>query len=108
MAPFDSALRKQVTQPAQEFRSAPHNIEAEQALLGAILVNNEAYYRVSDFLKSAILPAAERNGFMVAEGTGDELFAQQIEGGDHRVGRRVGTGWQGLPGRPRAWSRPYR
>src|ERR1035438_3476235 len=28
----------------------PHNIEAEQALLGAILVNNEAFYRVSDFL----------------------------------------------------------
>ena len=31
--------------------SAPHNIEAEQALLGAILVNNEALYRVSDFLE---------------------------------------------------------
>jgi replicative DNA helicase len=30
---------------------APHNIEAEQALLGAILVNNDAFYRVSDFLK---------------------------------------------------------
>ena len=32
------------------FRAAPHNVEAEQALLGAILVNNEAFYRVSDFL----------------------------------------------------------
>jgi replicative DNA helicase len=32
-------------------RIAPHNIEAEQALLGAILVNNEAFYRVSDFLE---------------------------------------------------------
>jgi replicative DNA helicase len=32
------------------FRSPPHNIEAEQALLGAILVNNAAYHRVSDFL----------------------------------------------------------
>src|SRR4029077_7231440 len=32
-------------------RAAPHNIEAEQALLGAILVNNEAFYRVSDFLE---------------------------------------------------------
>ena len=32
-------------------RTAPHNIEAEQALLGAILVNNEAFYRVSDFLE---------------------------------------------------------
>jgi hypothetical protein len=30
---------------------APHNIEAEQALLGAILVNNKALDRVSDFLK---------------------------------------------------------
>ena len=38
--------------PADEksFRLAPHNVEAEQALLGAILVNNEAFYRVSDFL----------------------------------------------------------
>ena len=33
------------------YRSAPNNIEAEQALLGAILVNNDAFYRVSDFLK---------------------------------------------------------
>jgi replicative DNA helicase len=32
------------------FRSPPHNIEAEQALLGAVLVNNAAYHRVSDFL----------------------------------------------------------
>jgi replicative DNA helicase len=50
MAPFDSAVRKQIpAEPA--FRAAPHNIEAEQALLGAILVNNEAFYRVSDFLE---------------------------------------------------------
>jgi hypothetical protein len=33
-------------------KSAPHNIEAEQALLGAILVNNKALDRVSDFLKA--------------------------------------------------------
>ncbi|HEU4476459.1 MAG TPA: replicative DNA helicase [Methyloceanibacter sp.] len=33
------------------FREAPHNSEAEQALLGAILVNNEAIDRVSGFLK---------------------------------------------------------
>ncbi len=35
----------------QSYRLAPQNIEAEQALLGAILVNNEAFYRVSDFLE---------------------------------------------------------
>jgi replicative DNA helicase len=51
MAPADSALRKPVEQPAMTFRSAPHNIEAEQALLGAVLVNNEAFYRISDFLE---------------------------------------------------------
>jgi replicative DNA helicase len=51
MAPIDSLARK--PQPAAEpaFRLPPHNIEAEQALLGAILVNNEAFYRVSDFLE---------------------------------------------------------
>ncbi len=35
---------------ALPIRNAPHNIEAEQALLGAILVNNEALDRVSQFL----------------------------------------------------------
>jgi replicative DNA helicase len=51
MAPFESTVRKLPDpQPAPQYRSAPHNIEAEQALLGAILVNNEALYRVSDFL----------------------------------------------------------
>jgi replicative DNA helicase len=42
-------LAPDATTPA--FRSAPHNIEAEQSLLGAILVNNDAFYRVSDFLE---------------------------------------------------------
>ena len=37
----------------EALRLAPHNLEAEQALLGAILVNNEAYDRVSDFLQPA-------------------------------------------------------
>src|SRR5215472_15937487 len=50
MPVFDSTARKQVA-PEPTFRKAPHNIEAEQALLGAILVNNEAFYRVSDFLE---------------------------------------------------------
>src|SRR5277367_1328235 len=37
--------------PEPTFRLAPHNIEAEQALLGAILVNNDAFDRISDFLR---------------------------------------------------------
>ena len=32
-------------------RVPPHNLEAEQALLGAILLNNRAYERVSEFLR---------------------------------------------------------
>ena len=42
----------EATEPVQ-FREAPHNIEAEQALLGAILINNEAMDRVSAFLEPA-------------------------------------------------------
>ncbi|MEQ8584786.1 MAG: replicative DNA helicase, partial [Thalassobaculaceae bacterium] len=36
---------------APAFREPPHNLEAEQALLGAILVNNRSYERVSEFLR---------------------------------------------------------
>ena len=44
-------LRKPDAEDDALYRQAPNNIEAEQALLGAILVNNDAFYRVSDFLK---------------------------------------------------------
>src|SRR5437764_9991755 len=51
MAPQETAVLKAIGQPTPPYRTAPHNIEAEQALLGAILINNDAFYRVSDFLK---------------------------------------------------------
>jgi len=47
---FDSSTDQQ--QDSTTFRTAPHNVEAEQALLGAILVNNDAFDRVSDFLRA--------------------------------------------------------
>jgi KaiC/GvpD/RAD55 family RecA-like ATPase len=37
--------------PATPLREAPHNVELEQALLGAILVNNDAFHRLPKFLK---------------------------------------------------------
>jgi replicative DNA helicase len=46
-----SNLVRLETPDVETLRLAPHNLEAEQALLGAILVNNEAYDRVSDFLQ---------------------------------------------------------
>jgi replicative DNA helicase len=53
MASTDSNVLKLAPDAATPaYRSAPHNIEAEQSLLGAILVNNDAFYRVSDFLES--------------------------------------------------------
>jgi replicative DNA helicase len=52
MASNDSNVFKLAPDAATPaYRSAPHNIEAEQSLLGAILVNNDAFYRVSDFLE---------------------------------------------------------
>jgi replicative DNA helicase len=52
MATLDSNVLKLAPDPGTPaYRSAPHNIEAEQSLLGAILVNNDAFYRVSDFLE---------------------------------------------------------
>ncbi len=46
---MEAAQKFDVAQ-SEDYRQAPHNVEAEQALLGAILVNNEAFDRVSDFL----------------------------------------------------------
>ncbi len=34
------------------FRSSPHNMEAEQGLLGALLVNNSSYEKVGDLIKA--------------------------------------------------------
>ena len=51
MTHFESAQRVRPDESKPTYRTAPHNIEAEQSLLGAILVNNEALYRVSDFLE---------------------------------------------------------
>ena len=45
-----NALVARLESVEPQYRIAPNNIDAEQALLGAVLVNNEAYYRVSDFL----------------------------------------------------------
>ncbi len=54
MEPQERQLRTISRLPGVETirpREPPHNFEAEQALLGAILVNNAAYQRVAEFLK---------------------------------------------------------
>lgn len=43
--------RLEKTEPT--YRTAPHNLDAERALLGVMLVNNDAFFRVSDFLDAS-------------------------------------------------------
>lgn len=51
METAQSNITSLVEEDVVPFRTAPHNIEAEQALLGAILVNNDAADRVTAFLQ---------------------------------------------------------
>ncbi len=51
MATVSSLSDMMVTQTEEaSYRQAPHNTEAEQAMLGAILVNNSALNHISEFL----------------------------------------------------------
>ncbi|MCS6779044.1 MAG: replicative DNA helicase [Geminicoccaceae bacterium] len=50
MAETRTLLRPSFETMEPAFRTQPYNLEAEQAVLGAVLVNNEAYHRVEDFL----------------------------------------------------------
>ena len=61
---------------ALPFRQAPHNIEAEQALLGAILINNESFDRVSGFLQP-------NHFFEPLHGRLYEVMAKLIQAGKH-------------------------
>ena len=52
MATIEQFAQRQTQPQERPYRTPPHNLEAEQALLGAILINNDAFDRVSDFLRS--------------------------------------------------------
>src|SRR5271157_5544169 len=52
MATVEAFLQRQSGQSERPYRTPPHNLDAEQALLGAILINNDAFDRISDFLRS--------------------------------------------------------
>ena len=52
MATIEQFAQRQTQPQDRAYRTPPHNLEAEQALLGAILINNDAFDRVSDFLRS--------------------------------------------------------
>src|SRR6202522_1618262 len=52
MATIEQFAQRPAQPQERAYRTPPHNLEAEQALLGAILINNDAFDRVSDFLRS--------------------------------------------------------
>src|SRR6201996_1474073 len=52
MATIEQFAQRQTPPQERAYRTPPHNLEAEQALLGAILINNDAFDRVSDFLRT--------------------------------------------------------
>ncbi len=60
----DAAAKKKAGGAAEErsYRLLPHNIDAEQGLLGALLVDNRALEKISDFLKAEhfYMPAHKR------------------------------------------------
>jgi replicative DNA helicase len=57
-------------------RRLPHNVEAEMALLGAILVNNRAYERVAEYLRPVHFTLAEHR--LVYEAIGRLIDRGQI------------------------------
>src|SRR3984893_18230019 len=92
MALTDSnVLKLAPDSPNPAYRSAPHNIEAEQSLLGAILVNNDAFYRVSDFLepKHFFEPASSfvRRGKAAPRGTLKPFVPAETDIGGMTVGQ---------------------
>jgi replicative DNA helicase len=52
MATVEALVPRQPDPADRTYRVPPANVEAEQALLGAMLINNDAYDRVSDFLRT--------------------------------------------------------
>ena len=59
---LDTNAREADEENAPKYRLLPHNVEAEQGLLGAILVDNRAMEKVGDFLRAEhfFLPAHQR------------------------------------------------
>lgn len=47
----DGSFSSDASQDNPHYRSAPHNIEAEQGLLGALLVKNAAFEKIGDLLR---------------------------------------------------------
>ena len=46
-----ATIRHLMPAPPSDTETLPHNIEAEQQLLGAILTNNEVYDRIASLVK---------------------------------------------------------
>ena len=91
----DSAARKQAPDPAPIYRTAPHNIEAEQALIALLAPNGTHDYHEALALREAIIgilqvPAVIDHGIAAI---GDPGFADAGQAGaDVDLDLRIGIG----------------
>ena len=46
-----SIIQNIASNSEDEYRQLPHNLDAEQQLLGALLVNNDLFDKISNYLK---------------------------------------------------------
>ncbi len=58
------------------YRILPHNIEAEQGLLGALLVNNRSFEKIGDYVRA-------EHFFMLAHGRIFEAIAKMVDRGQN-------------------------
>jgi replicative DNA helicase len=92
MAAIEQLAPRQTSPQERSYRTPPHNEEAEQALLGAILINNDAFDRVSDFLRSEHFSAEihrrifEVTGSLIRAGKRATPITLKTFLGDHDVG----------------------
>ena len=86
-------------------RTPPYNTEAEQALLGALLINNMAYPRVSEFLQPEHFGNAVHARIYRRDRQADRARADRQPGHPEKP---VRPGWRAAGDRRRAISRPAR
>lgn len=60
--PADNVVELPPHDDGPEYRTLPHNLEAERGLLGAILINNRAHEAVSEYLRPEHFALADHQG----------------------------------------------
>ena len=60
--PYDKPFERSNDPQLDSLRVPPHSIEAEQSVLGGLLLDNAAWDRIADFVWSIAVPGTQPNG----------------------------------------------